>query len=315
MRVILLGTPLFAVPTLRALAAAPDFDLAGVICQPDRPAGRSGQLRAPAVKLAATELRLPLIQPERIRRAEALGWLAERAPEALAVIAYGQLLPAAVFNLPCWGAINAHASLLPRLRGAAPIQWAIAQGETVTGVTTMRIDAGLDTGAILLRREVSIGAEETAPQLSARLADLAAELTLATLRGLAAGTVTPQPQPSAGMTLAPLLTRANATVDWTVPSGAIYNRWRGFQPWPGIASTFRGRRLQILACHSAPPSAVAALSATVPGTLAAAGAELLVACGANWLRLETVQLEGRRPSSGPDFARGARLQPGERLGS
>jgi methionyl-tRNA formyltransferase len=316
MRLVFLGTPAFAVPSLHALAAAPDMEVAGVLCQPDRPAGRGGELRAPAVKAAAAELGLPVYQPERIKRPEALAWLQAQAPEALVVVAYGQLLPAAVFNLPRWGAINAHASLLPLYRGAAPIQWAIARGETVTGVTTMRIEAGLDTGPMLLRRETPIGPEETATELSARLAALAAELLLATLRGLAAGTVVPAPQPAAGATLAPLLTRADATVHWGAAAREIYNRWRGFQPWPGIATTFRGRRLQILACRPAPaPPGPKQSVGAAPGTLACTGDRLLAACGEGWLQLDAVQLEGRRPAPGADFARGARLQPGDRLGA
>lgn len=316
MRLVFLGTPAFAVPSLHVLAAAPDMEVAGVVCQPDRPAGRGGELRAPAVKAAATELGLPVYQPERIRRPEALAWLEAQAPEAMVVVAYGQLLPAAVFNLPRWGAINAHASLLPLYRGAAPIQWAIARGETVTGVTTMRIEAGLDTGPMLLRREAPIGPEETALELSARLAALAAELVLATLRGLAAGSVVAQPQPAAGATLAPLLTRTDATVAWSATPREIYNHWRGFQPWPGIATTFRSRRLQILACRPAPdPPGPGRPAGAAPGTLALAGDRLLAACGEGWLQLDSVQLEGRRPAPGADFARGARLQPGDRLGA
>lgn len=308
----MLGTPEFAVPTVRVLAAAADIEVAGVICQPDRPAGRGGQLRAPAVKLAAQDLGLAIFQPERIKGPEAAGWLAQRRPQALVVVAYGQLLPAAVFEAPSMGAINAHASLLPKYRGAAPIQWAIARGEVLTGVTTMRIDAGLDTGPILMRRETPIGPRETAVELGVRLARLAADLMLATLRGLAAGTVAPSPQngDSAGPAelRAPLLTRADAAVDWAAPAQAIYNRWRGFQPWPGIAGLFRGSRLQILACHPSEGPAAA------PGELVARGGELHCACGQGWLRLERVRLEGRKPVSGGEFARGARLEPGEKLG-
>lgn len=308
MRVVLLGTPAFAVPTLQALAAAPDMDLAGVICQPDRAAGRGGALHTPAVKQAAQELGFTAFQPERIRNPEAIAWLAERRPEALAVVAYGQLLPAAVFDAPRWGAINAHASLLPKYRGAAPIQWAIARGETRTGVTAMRIEAGLDTGPMLLRRETAIAPGETALELAPRLAAIAAEVMVETLRGLAAGAVIPEPQNDAEASLAPLLSRADGEVRWAAPAVEIYNRWRGFQPWPGLASTFRGKRLQILACGAVAGPAAA------PGQLALQGGELRCACGSGWLRLERVRLEGRAPVSGAEFARGARLGPGERLG-
>lgn len=308
MRVVFLGTPEFAVPVLAALAAAPDMELAGVVCQPDRAAGRDGALRAPAVKTAAQALGLPLSQPERIRSPAAAEWLTARQPEALAVVAYGQILPAAVFAAPRWGAINAHASLLPKYRGAAPVQWAIARGETVTGVTAMQIEAGLDTGPVLLRRETPIGPAETAPELSVRLAAMAAEVMLAALRGVAAGTIAPEPQNHAQASLAPLLTRADATVNWAAPAEAIYNRWRGFQPWPGIASTFRGQRLQIIGCQPiAGPRAE-------PGLLAGQDGDLRCACGAGWLRLDRVQLAGRRAISGAEFARGARLKLNERLG-
>lgn len=308
MRVVFLGTPGFAVPTLQALAAAPDMELGGVICQPDRAAGRGGEPRAPAVKLAAQELGLIAFQPERIQSPEAIAWLTGRQPDALAVVAYGQLLPAAVFQSPRWGAINAHASLLPKYRGAAPIQWALARGETRTGVTAMRIEAGLDTGPLLMRRETAIAPDETAVALAPRLAAIAAEIMLATLRGLAAGTILPEPQNDAEASLAPLLSRADAEAPWAAAATEIYNRWRGFQPWPGLASTFRGRRLQILAC-----AAVSGPAAT-PGQLAQRSGELHCACGRGWLRLDRVRREGRGPVSGAEFARGARLGPQERLG-
>src|SRR6185312_16453947 len=206
-----------------------------------------------------------------------------------------------VFDLPPLGAINAHASLLPAYRGAAPIQWAIARGERETGVTTMRINAGLDTGDMLLQRALTIGADETAPELSARLAALSAELTLETLAGLASGTITPRPQPLAG-SLAPILSRADGAVDWTRPARDIYNQWRAFQPWPGLRTHFRDKSLAIVQCHPLPPG-----GPEPPGTLLPApeSGDLAVACGTGRLGLGTVRLEGRQAVSAADFIRGA----------
>ncbi|HZT73064.1 MAG TPA: methionyl-tRNA formyltransferase [Terriglobales bacterium] len=309
MRVVYLGTPEFAVPPLEALAAAPDIELLGVICQPDRQAGRGLERREPAVKTAAARLGLPLLQPERIKADEAQAWLEQRRPEALAVVAYGQILPRRVFELPRWGAINAHASLLPRYRGAAPIQWALVRGETVTGVTTMRIEAGLDSGPILMQRELAVAPDETAPELSRRLAPLAAELLLETLRALAREAVVPRPQDAAQATLAPLLTKDDGLADWSQPARELYNRWRGFQPWPGLHTSFRGQPLQLIRVRPAASDAAAA-----PGTLALDGAQLAAACGSGALVLDEVRLAGRAAVAGAAFARGARLRPGERLG-
>lgn len=311
MRVVYLGTPEFAVPSLEALAAAPDIELLGVICQPDRQAGRGLERREPAVKTAAARLGLPLLQPERIKADEAQAWLEQRRPEALAVVAYGQILPRRVFELPRWGAINAHASLLPRYRGAAPIQWVLARGETVTGVTTMRIEAGLDSGPILLQRALAIAPDETAPELSRRLAPLAAELLLETLRGLARDLVVPRPQDAAQATLAPLLAKEDGLADWSQPARELYNRWRGFQPWPGLHTAFRGQPLQLIRVRPAADQAAAA----APGTLALDGEQLAAACGSGALVLDEVRLAGRAAVAGAAFARGARLRPDERLGA
>lgn len=300
MRIVFLGTPAFAVPTLEALARAPGMTVTAAVCQPDRPAGRRGELQAPAVKQAAEKLGLGVYQPERMRGDEVRVWLAAQQPDALAVVAFGQLLPETVFSLPRLGAINAHASLLPRYRGAAPIQWALAKGETETGVTTMRIDAGLDTGDILLQRALAIGPEETAPELSGRLAEAAAELMVETLAGLEAGRLTARPQPE-GATLAPILRREDGRIDWNWTAQAIYNRWRGFQPWPGIHARFRGRQLAILRCR--PGAAIGA----EPGRLLVREGALMVACGEGALVLEEVRPEGRQAMRGADFARGARL--------
>ncbi|HWG36425.1 MAG TPA: methionyl-tRNA formyltransferase [Terriglobales bacterium] len=302
MRIVFLGTPEFAVPTLEGLARTRGIEVVAAVCQPDRPAGRRGEVRAPAVKLAAERLGVAVHQPERLRGAEAVAWLEAQRPEALAVVAFGQLLPAAIFNLPRLGAINAHASLLPAYRGAAPMQWAIALGETKTGVTTMRINAGLDTGDMLLQHAVEIGPKETMPELSRRLAEVAAELMVATFGGLEAGTIRPRPQPAEG-TLAPMLRRADGRIQpqWTARD--IYNRWRGFQPWPGIYLEHEGKRLAVLDCQLGQTGAAAAAS-----SLRFASGTLTLACAAGTaLALDTVRLEGRQAMSGAEFARGARL--------
>lgn len=285
---------------------APGMKVTAVVCQPDRPAGRKGELQAPAVKRAAEKLCIEVYQPERMRGGEAQAWLEAQRPDALAVVAFGQLLPKTMFGLPRWGAINAHASLLPRFRGAAPIQWALAQGETETGVTTMRIDAGLDTGDILLQRALAIGPEETAPELSLRLAALGAELMVETLTGLEMGSVQARPQPE-GATLAPILRREDGRIDWSWTAQAIYNRWRGFRPWPGIHARFRDRQLAILRCRP-----VAGIEAD-PGCLLERAGALMVACGAGALALDEVRPEGRQAMRGADFARGARLDRSARL--
>ena len=308
-RIVFLGTPEFAVPTLERLAREPGLELSAVVCQPDRPAGRGGGLRAPAVKLAAAALGLPVYQPQRLGGADGIAWLRQQQPDALAVVAFGQLLPPAIFELPRFGAINAHASLLPLYRGAAPIQRAIAQGETRTGVTTMRINAGLDTGDLLLQRSLDIPPDATALELAPRLAALAADLMAETLLGLEAGRLTARPQPPVG-TLAPRLRREDGEIDWASPAGEIHNRWRGFQPWPGLHTRFRGQQLAILACRPMPASA----ALIPPGQMALRGNELSVQCGEGRLGLDLVRLESRKAVSGGDFARGAHLQPGEILG-
>ncbi|MGH9540552.1 MAG: methionyl-tRNA formyltransferase [Terriglobales bacterium] len=311
MRVIFLGTPGFAVPALERLAGAAGIELAGVVCQPDRQAGRGLESRVPEVKAAAIRLGLPLLQPQGIKGDESQVWLERLRPEALAVVAYGQILPRRIFTLPLWGAINAHASLLPKYRGAAPISWALARGESVTGVTTMRIDAGLDTGPMLLRRELAIGQDETAPELSRRLAALAADLLLETLLALERNAVEPRPQDPAQATLAPPLVKEDGRVDWNLPAREIYNRWRGFQPWPGLHTSFRGQRLQLKRLRPVPATCAAAR----PGQLALIGGQLQAAGGQEALALEEVQLAGRAAVGGADFARGARLLPGDALGT
>ena len=309
MRLVFLGTPAFAVPALEACARA-GHEIAAVLTQPDRPKGRGGRPAFPPVKDAALRLGLPVHQPERVRRPEALRLLASLRPEAMVVVGYGQIIPPAVIALAPLGIVNVHASLLPKYRGAAPIQWAVANGETTTGVTTMRIDAGLDTGDILLLRETPIGPEETALELSARLAAMGADLLVETLAGLAAGTIVPRPQDSSQATYAPILKKEDGALDWSWPAAKVHNRVRGFQPWPGAHTRFRGQTLNLWKTRIAAERLDAP-----PGTLHPRRPRLLAACGdGSALELLEVQLEGRRRISGEEFLNGQRVKENEVLG-
>ncbi len=307
MRIVFLGTPAFAVPSLEALVAA-GHDVAAVFTQPDRAKGRGGALVPPPVKEAARRLNLPVRQPERVRRPEVAQELAALAADLMVVVGYGQIVPQAIIDLPPRGIVNVHASQLPKYRGAAPIQWAIANGETVTGVTTMRIDAGLDTGAILLRREIAIGEFETAAELSPRLAKMGAELLIETLDGMAAGTIVATPQDNAQATLAPILSKEDGRIDWTLPARRIFNRIRGFQPWPGAYTRFRGQQFHIWKARVAEDP--------VPsGALRWAGRRLLAGCGDGAsLELDEVQIEGRKRMNAAAFANGHRVADNEKLG-
>ncbi|MGH9663059.1 MAG: methionyl-tRNA formyltransferase [Bryobacteraceae bacterium] len=308
MRLVFLGTPQFAVPTLESVVAA-GHEVAAVLTQPDRPKGRGGKETASPVKEAALRLRLPVRQPERVRRPEVVGELAELRADAMVIVGYGQIVPQSVIDLPRLGIVNVHASLLPAYRGAAPIQWAIARGESRTGVTTMRIDAGLDTGQMLLRWETAIGAEETAVELGPRLAIAGARLLLETLTGLEAGAIVPEPQASAKATYAPILKKEDGHIDWRLSAAEIFNRARGFQPWPGCYTEMRGQRLHIWRATPAGGWAAA------PGLLRARGRALQVACGdGTALELREVQLEGRKRISGEAFRNGYPMSENERLG-
>lgn len=309
MRLVFLGTPEFAVPSLEACVAA-GHEVAAVYTQPDRPKGRGQTPAPPPVKQAALRLGLEVRQPLKVRAPEVVEELRGLGADAMAVAGYGQIIPQAIIDLPPLGIINVHASLLPRYRGAAPIQWAIARGETRTGVTTMMIDAGLDTGDMLLKAETEIGPEETALDLSPRLARMGAALLVETLAGLEKGAITPVPQNDAEATLAPILKREDGLINWEAPAAAIHNRARGFLPWPGAWTTFRGQRLQIWRCRPAPVE-----TSFTPGVLFSEQHRLLAACGrGEALELSEVQLEGRKRVTGADFLNGVRLEPGERLG-
>lgn len=312
MRVAFLGTPQFAVPSLEALARA-GYTIPAVITQPDRPKGRGQQLAASPVKEAALRLGLTVHQPERVRRPEAQELVKSLGTDAMVVVGYGQIIPQSVIDMAPLGIINVHASLLPKYRGAAPIQWAIANGETRTGVTTMRIDAGLDTGGTLLKWETGIGAEETAPELSARLAQAGAGLLIETMRGIEAGTIQPEPQDHALHTLAPILKKEDGQIDWNWPAAKIHARARGFQPWPGAFTGFRGATLHVWKCRVLPGEG--GLEAP-PGTLTPIDKRrLAVMCGdGSRLELLEVQIQGRNRVDAASFRNGQRIVDNERLG-
>lgn len=303
-----MGSGRFAVPSLQALSAS-GHELLTVVTQPDRERGRGRKLAPPPVKTAALARNLSVFQPARIREAEAVACLRDLAAELHVVVAYGQILPQALLAIPPRGTINVHASLLPRYRGAAPVQWAIANGEAETGVTTMLLDEGLDTGPTLLSRATPIGSEETAAALEDRLATLGAQLLVDTLDGVARGSLVPTPQDHARATHAPLLTKQDGRVRWTDPATSIERKVRAFQPWPGVATSLGGRALKILKARVAPAGP------GEPGTLLTVEGEgLVVACGADTrLRLLEVQSESRRAVGAAAFAAGARLTPGQRF--
>jgi len=309
LNLVFCGTPQFAVPTLEKLVEA-GFAVRLALTQPDRPKGRGLELVASPVKQAAVRLGVSLYQLEKIKNNEELrARLREINPDAIIVVGYGRIIPKWMLDLPRFGNINLHASLLPRYRGAAPIQWAIANGESVTGVTTMRIDEGLDTGDILLQQELGIADDDTAETLSPKLAEIGAELMIGTLRGIAAGTIKSRSQDNAAATLAPILTKEEGRLDFSRSAQETYNRFRGFQPWPGAFTTFRGKGLNVTLMKPA--------SELVPlGTLLVRGNRLLAGCGNDSaVELLELQPEGKRRMPASDFIHGYRPRPGESLDS
>ena len=308
LNLVFCGTPRFAVPTLVRLVDT-GFAVRLVVTQPDRPKGRGLELVASPVKQSALQLGLPILQPEAIKNnIDFRAQLSDLKPDAIIVVGYGRIIPQWMIDLPPLGNINLHASLLPKYRGAAPIQWAIARGENITGVTTMKIDSGLDTGDILLQQEIPIAADDTAETLASRLAAIGADLTVTTLRGLQAGTIRPRKQDSSQATLAPILQKEDGHIDFSRKSEEILNRMRGFQPWPGAYSQFRGKNLQVTQAALADRP----LSAS---ELRVEGNRLFAGCGEGTaIELVDLQLEGKKRTSAADFIRGYRPLPGERLG-
>jgi methionyl-tRNA formyltransferase len=309
LHLVFCGTPRFAVPTLDKLVEA-GFEVQLVVTQPDRPKGRGLELVSSPVKERALQLNLPIVQPESIKNNQDFrAQLAALNPDAIIIVGYGRIVPPWMLDLPPLGNINLHASLLPKYRGAAPIQWAIAQGETVTGVTTMKIDAGLDTGDILEQEEVLIAPNDTAETLAPKLASVGAELTVETLRGFQAGTIHPRMQDHAHATLAPILKKEDGLVDFSRSAIEILNRMRGFQPWPGAYSKFRGKSLQIWKA--------AALNRILPSSeMKAEGERLFAGCGhGTALEILELQVEGKKRTTAADFIRGYRPLPNEKLGA
>jgi len=311
MRLVFCGTPQFAVPTLKTLLDA-GHDVPLVVTQPDRPSGRGMQLLAPPVKQAALDVGLSVTQPEKIKNnIEFRAQLEAIQPYAIIVVAYGRIIPKWMLDLPRYGNINLHASLLPKYRGAAPIQWAVANGEPVTGATTMRIDEGLDTGDMLLQRELVIAPDQTAEDIFPLLAAMGAPLMVETLEGLETGTIAVKKQDSAYATFAPILKREDGHIDFERTAMEIYNRWRGFQPWPGAYTSFRGKKLTL---HRMMPMELRGEQGNSAEVRVERG-RLFVDCGGNSrLEIFEVQPEGKKRMAAADFLRGHQLKSGDRLG-
>jgi methionyl-tRNA formyltransferase len=312
MRIIFLGTPEFAVPTLDAIISA-GHAVSLAVTQPDRPKGRKRELIPSPVKAAALRHGIPVYQPERIRSSESQGWLQQQSPDAMVVVGYGQIIPQSIIDLAPFGIVNVHASLLPELRGAAPIQWSIARSFKRTGVTTMRINAGLDTGDILLQWETPIGPDETAPELSARLAEAGADLLVRTL----ADATQPKAQNNSQATYAPILKKEDGRIDWSNPAQQIHDLVRGFQPWPGAHTSFRGQSLHLWRSRlvpqerrDLPPGALI----QTQGVSVGHGVFAVAGDGAV-LELLEVQLEGRKKMPAEVFANGHRLSQTDLLGA
>jgi len=328
MRLVFCGTPQFAVPTLEALLNA-GHEVSLVVSQPDRRVGRDQQLTAPPVKQAALAASLAVTQPEKIRsNAEFRAQLEAIAPDAIIVVAYGRIIPPWMLALPRLGCINLHASLLPKYRGAAPIQWAVARGESITGNTTMLLEEGLDTGPILLQQAFAIAPEMTAVELFEELALAGAPLLLQTLDGLDDGSIKPTPQNHARATLAPILTREDGRMDFAAHTAAeLKNRWRGFQPWPGAFTALGGKKLIVHRMeareqgsgnrdHGSEAAILSLPAQAESGRIHIEAHRLFVACAQNsWLELIEVQLEGKKRIATSDFLRGNALADGALLGA
>jgi len=302
-RIVFLGTANFAVPALSALARKHRIQL--VITQPDRPAGRGRTLRKPPVKEEAERLGLRIVQPEKVNCDQTIADIKEASPDLIVVAAYGQILKPKLFSIPPLGTVNIHASLLPSYRGAAPINWAIINGESLTGITTFLIDEGMDTGDILVQRSLEIGKDETAGELEARLAELASEVIMETIEGLANGTVPPSPQPSAGASLAPRLSRDDGRIDWEKPADAVHNLVRGTNPWPGAWTELTEERVKI---HRTALTGIGR-GEIRPGEIALKKTgRLLVGCGDSLIEIVEIQREARPRTSGRAFLNGLRSE-------
>ena len=310
LRIVFMGTPQLACASLQALLAAPEFQVVAIVTQPDRPKGREMKLQPSPVKELALRVNLPLLQPDRARNEEFFEALRRAEPDLIAVAAYGQILPKSILDLPRFGCLNVHTSLLPKYRGAAPIQWAILNDEPETGVTIMKMDAGLDTGDILAQEPTAIQAQDTSETLHDRLAKMGADLLARTIPDYAAGKIQPRPQPAHGVSYAPKIKKHDGQIDWRQPARAIWNRVRGLVPWPG-AFTHLPEQPRLLKLWQAevleqrgPPGQI--LQADKTG--------IIVGCGAGALRILALQREGGRRLSAAEFLAGHPMKPGDRLG-
>jgi methionyl-tRNA formyltransferase len=308
-RALFFGTPDIAVPSLEALTTL--ADVVGVVCQPDRPAGRGLHLHPPAVKVAAQARGLPVLQPEKIRTPGFAAWMAEQNADFALVLAYGRILPPAVLAAPRRGCLNLHASILPRYRGAAPINWAIVRGETETGVSLMQVGEGLDTGPVYATRTVPIDENETAGGLTTRLGQLAAEVVLHDLVLAVEGSMQARPQDESQATLAPLLDKRDGLVDWAKPAAVVHDHVRGMTPWPGAFTHVKGKLLKVHATRRSPFPAKGAL----PGTLVVAEPGMVIAaCGDGTLEILRAQMEGKKALTARELVAGRIFVEGDRLG-
>jgi methionyl-tRNA formyltransferase len=312
LKVVFFGSPEYAILPMKEIERSERLHLAAVVTQPDRPSGRGRRLQPPPVKEEALSAGVEVLQPRSIRGRHVAWGLEAYCPDFFAVFAYGKILPPRLLKIPRLGCVNLHLSLLPSYRGASPVSWALINGEQVTGVTTMLMDEGLDTGPALLSEEIGIDPNETAGRLTTRLSEIGARLLVRTLIELAEGKISPAEQDESKATYAPMLKKEDGLVDWSRPADQIFNRWRGLDPWPGIFSHFREDPIRLLKVAPA---------AGEPGTTADAGVlqrdgnRLFISCGLETrLEILDVQLPGRKPISAADFVNGYRLQPGERLG-
>jgi methionyl-tRNA formyltransferase len=313
-RTAFMGTPEFAVPCLQALVDA-GYPIVGVYTQPDKPVGRKQVLTPPPVKVRAQDLGLPVYQPTKMRDGAVAAQMKELGVELIVVVAYGRILPAAILDVPAYKPLNVHGSLLPKYRGAAPIQWAIADQEAETGVTIMIMEEGLDTGPMLRKGSLPIGPEDTSETLFPKMSKLGADLLIETLPDWIAGKITPEVQDDSQHTLAPIIEKTQGLVDWTMSAAAIDARRRAFTPWPGVHTFFREQNLKLIQTK---PLAEAPPALSQPGDVVAVGNDYLdVACGEgsnrSVLRLLQVQLPGGKPVGAGDFVRGQRVDVGERL--
>ena len=311
-----MGTATFAVPTLQRLLEK-GYKIAGVVTQPDKPSGRGQTLTPSPVKQKAFEFHLPIYQPKSLKDDDAHALFEALAPQMIIVVAYGKILPSWLLELPQYGCINLHGSLLPKYRGAAPVHWAIAHGETKTGVCTMRLDEGLDTGPVFLCEETGIGPEESVQQVYDRLAEIGSGLMVKTVEGFLSGTLRPTPQDNSQATFAPILQKEHGFIEWTMRANEIHNRVRAFNPWPGTVAKFRGVTCKIVKTAIGESAEAQARQPAAPlqsGFIVVARGSLAVVCGDGaLLEIVLIQPENRKVVSGADFANGARIHPDEKF--